>query len=67
MPNFDVADLLRKIRADPDVGGTPVLLFTASLQDEELWKAVDADGIIRKPFDAAKLERTIRAHLRRRA
>jgi CheY-like chemotaxis protein len=51
MPGLDLAAQMRAIRADPDVGRTPVILFTATLEARGLAEEVGADDGIEKPFE----------------
>lgn len=65
MPNFDVKKHIASVRADPDVGRTPIVLFTASVENEQMWQAVGADGLIFKPFDVEKVQETIEGYVTR--
>lgn len=59
MPGLDLAALIGSMRSQPALRSVPVLLFTASIEAEGFWRAVGADGMIRKPFDADELESAI--------
>lgn len=50
MPGLDLERLIERIRADPLVGGTPVLLFSASLDLPDIQGRVRAQGVLEKPF-----------------
>ena len=50
MPGLDVEQMLRKLRADPLVGETPVVLFSASMEIFDLQERVQPVGILEKPF-----------------
>jgi CheY-like chemotaxis protein len=50
MPGLDLPALMRQVRADPDVGGTPIVLFSASMNLLEVQGEVGADGVLEKPF-----------------
>lgn len=63
MPGLDLASLIQSIRAQPPLRLLPVLLFTASIEAEGFWRAVGADGMIRKPFEAKELEAAIHRFL----
>lgn len=67
MPDLDLGSLLRSLRADPLVGRTPVLLFTASVEGEDIVPQVGADGLLRKPFDLDHLRATIDTYIQRAA
>ncbi|HWG91602.1 MAG TPA: response regulator [Candidatus Thermoplasmatota archaeon] len=55
MPGLDIHDLLRSIRKDPEVGRTPVLLFSASMDLMNLQEQVGAAGFLEKPFQPEEL------------
>jgi DNA-binding response OmpR family regulator len=67
MPNFDAKAHIARVRADPDVSTTPIVLFTASVENEQLWREVGADGLIFKPFDVEMVKDTIQAYVARGA
>lgn len=56
MPGLDLADTVRRIRADPATATTAILLFTADATADELADAVGADGIVIKPFDGDQIK-----------
>ena len=60
MPGLDLQAQLCAIHDDPDVGHTPVVLFTAVLSAKELAEEVGADDAIEKPFDSETLRRVLR-------
>jgi two-component system chemotaxis response regulator CheY len=61
MPNLDGLDMLKQIRADGNLGSTPVLMITAEAKKENIIAAAKAgaNGYIVKPFTAATLEEKI--------
>jgi len=59
MPELDLDALMRQIRADRDIARTPVILFTASVEADDVVERVGADGMLRKPFDLEALEQAI--------
>lgn len=65
MPGVDLAELVRTLRADPDLAGIAILVFTADVDAEDIWKSVGADGFVEKPFDPPELGRILREVLRR--
>jgi CheY-like chemotaxis protein len=67
MPNFDAKAHIARVRADPDVSTTPIVLFTASVENEQLWRDVGADGLIFKPFDVEMVQDTIQGYVARAA
>ena len=64
MPGLDVEALLRALRADPEVGHTPVVLFSASMEIFDLEERVRPAGVLEKPFKpeeaVAAIERAVR-------
>ncbi len=58
MPNMTGLDLLKNIRADPELKALPVLMITAEAKKENIIEAAQsgASGYIVKPFTAAVLE-----------
>jgi two-component system chemotaxis response regulator CheY len=58
MPNMDGFELLRQVRADPELKEIPVLLVTAEAKKEDIINAAQcgANGYIVKPFTKATLE-----------
>jgi DNA-binding response OmpR family regulator len=62
MPGAHGLEVLAKIRTDPDVGKTPVIILTAKGQDtdREAAFAGGADDFMTKPFSPKKLVARIR-------
>ena len=58
MPNMNGFEMLRQIRADPQLKSLPVLLVTAEAKKEDIVMAAQAgaSGYIVKPFSKATLE-----------
>jgi len=58
MPNMDGLDLLKNIRADPELSKLPVLMVTAEAKKENIIAAAQAgaNGYVVKPFTAATLD-----------
>lgn len=58
MPNMDGLDLLKHIRADPELSKLPVLMVTAEAKKENIIAAAQAgaNGYVVKPFTAATLD-----------
>ncbi|NYT81030.1 chemotaxis response regulator CheY [Alcaligenaceae bacterium] len=58
MPNMDGLDMLKHIRADPNMSKLPVLMVTAEAKKENIIAAAQAgaNGYVVKPFTAATLE-----------
>ncbi|HLT99240.1 MAG TPA: chemotaxis response regulator CheY [Burkholderiaceae bacterium] len=58
MPNMDGLEMLKAIRADPNLSKLPVLMVTAEAKKENIIAAAQAgaNGYVVKPFTAATLE-----------
>ncbi|MHB1644577.1 MAG: chemotaxis response regulator CheY [Acidithiobacillus sp.] len=63
MPNMQGIDLLRAIRADPDLRHIPVLMVTAENKRENILEAAQAgvNGYIVKPFTADTMREKLEA------
>jgi adenylate cyclase len=65
MPGMDGYEVCRRLRADPDTRLLPVIMITASGEQEKI-KAIDAgaDDFVLKPFNQAELLARVRSLLR---
>lgn len=61
MPNMEGIELLRQVRADPDIKTLPVLMVTAEAKREQIVLAAQegVNGYIVKPFNGATLKEKI--------
>lgn len=61
MPGMTGIDLLKKVRADPNLNKLPILLVTAESKREQIIEAAQAgvNGYVVKPFTAGTLEEKI--------
>lgn len=61
MPGMTGIDLLRAVRADPNLNQIPVLMVTAEAKREQIIQAAQAgvNGYVIKPFTAATLQEKI--------
>lgn len=62
MPHMDGWEILRRLRADPDMDRLPIVLLTARVQDNDMsrgWR-MGADGYITKPFNPVNLADSLR-------
>ena len=61
MPGMTGIDLLRAVRADPQLASLPVLLVTAESKREQIVEAAEAgvNGYVVKPFTAGTLQEKI--------
>lgn len=57
MPELDGLEVLRRVRADADVAGIPVVILSARAQDADVARAYEegASGYVRKPFKPSEL------------
>ncbi len=69
MPNMNGFELLKAIKADPDLKSLPVLMVTAEARKEDIVLAVQsgAAGYIVKPFTKATLEDKVIKIMQKRA
>lgn len=58
MPGMTGIDLVRTVRADPNLSGIPILMVTAEAKREQIIAAAQAgvNGYVVKPFTAAVLK-----------
>jgi len=58
MPNMDGLDLLKKVRSDPAIKDTPMLMVTAEAEKEKVITAIQAgvNNYIVKPFTGEVLK-----------
>jgi two-component system, OmpR family, phosphate regulon response regulator PhoB len=59
MPGLDLSGLVRSLRAEPGLARTPIVLFSASMNLDEVREEVQADAVLEKPFQPAELLRTL--------
>jgi CheY-like chemotaxis protein len=61
MPELDGPGTLARLRADDEIGSTPVIFLTAKVQTAERTRFVELDvsGLIAKPFDPMTLHQQI--------
>lgn len=59
MPGLDLERLVSAIRADPETAGVPILLFSASMDLDEIQERVGAAGILEKPFKPIEIVHAI--------
>ena len=61
MPNMDGLELLRRLKADPETAGMPIILLTGKKRDGDVvegWHA-GADSYLTKPFHPTELLATV--------
>ncbi len=69
LPGLDGFTIASRLRADPALGATRVIMLTARTQDEDIIRGLEsgADDYVTKPFERRVLLARIRAVLRRGA
>lgn len=62
MPKMDGTEVCRRIRADPDLCATKIVMVTAKNRPDDEQQGMDlgADDYIMKPFEAVELRHVIR-------
>ena len=63
LPRMNGFEVLRRVRADPDLRGLPVILLTAKgqAQDRQRAEEIGADAFITKPFSNREVMDRVRA------
>ena len=61
MPRMDGIELLRRIKADPETAGIPVILLTAKSQDADIFEGrrSGAEDYLPKPFSPTQLVNSV--------
>lgn len=59
LPGVSGLDVLRALRSDPELAGTPVVAISAWVHLEGEALAAGADGFVGKPFDPQELRSTV--------
>lgn len=59
MPGLDLDKLVGSIRSDPVLKGLPILLFSASMDLDEIQQRVGASGVLEKPFKPTEIVEAI--------
>lgn len=70
MPNMDGFTLVRRLRAEPLLKGTPVIFHTANYDESEIHRLAHASGIqhiIRKPAEPQEILRVVNESLKKPA
>jgi CheY-like chemotaxis protein len=62
MPEIDGLETCRRLKADPQTAGIPVVFLTAKSQEAEIQRGLSlgASGYVTKPFDALTLGQQIK-------
>ena len=66
MPGLDGREVCRRMRADPSLAATPIILHSSADGDDVDWREVGADAFLQKPFSIRELPDFVRKHLGRR-
>ena len=59
MPGLDLEGLVMGLRADPRWRRLPVVLFTASMDADEIAERLGARAVLEKPFKMSELRRVL--------
>lgn len=59
MPGLDLDRLVGTIRADKELSKLPILLFSASMDLDEIQQRVGAAGVLEKPFKPTEIMEAI--------
>lgn len=59
MPGLDLERLMKEIRGDASIAGTPVILFSASMDVGDVQARVGATGFLEKPFKPGEVTRAV--------
>ena len=67
MPGMDGYEVCRRLKANPETAGIPIVFITAKTCAEDREKGIEAGAVdyIHKPFEAPVLIERVQAHLRR--
>jgi CheY-like chemotaxis protein len=63
MPELDGDEVTRALRADPELGGCPVVLISSADEVEVEWRAAGANLFLQKPIDIRRLPDVVDALL----
>lgn len=63
MPGMTGEEVIRELRAEPELGDVPVLILSGEPLEPAELADLGANGAVLKPFDLGALIQTIRAHI----
>jgi DNA-binding response OmpR family regulator len=63
IPEIGGEKAISLIKENPAISHIPVLLFSANAEIKEIYKRINADGYIEKPFDINTLKETIEQNI----
>ena len=63
MPNMSGEQAIQAIRAEPGLGGVPILILSGEPVSRHEIEQVGANGAVQKPFDLDDLIHKIRSHV----
>jgi CheY-like chemotaxis protein len=64
MPGLDIERLVRALRAQKATAGIPIVLFSASMDLEEIGGRVAVDDVLEKPFHPEQLQAALERALK---
>lgn len=59
MPGLDLDRLVNTLRSEPEFRSLPILLFSASMDLDEIQERVGASGVLEKPFKPMEIVQAI--------
>jgi CheY-like chemotaxis protein len=65
MPHLEGDEVTRALRADPELAGRPVVLFSSADEGEIEWREAGADLFLQKPLDIRQLPDVVAGLLER--
>jgi two-component system chemotaxis response regulator CheY len=63
MPGMSGDEVVRAIRAEPEIRSVPILILSGEPIEPNELRALGADGAVLKPFDVMVLVETIKKHV----
>ncbi|HEX6939713.1 MAG TPA: response regulator [Longimicrobiales bacterium] len=66
LPRMDGREVCRRIKADPQLADTPVVLFSSMDEPDVNWREAGADAFLQKAFDILSLPGLVARLLARR-
>src|SRR4051794_29668751 len=63
MPGMSGAEVVRALRAEPELAGLPILILSGERMSRAQLADIQADGAVLKPFDITDLLERIRKHV----
>ncbi len=65
LPGEDGAEVLRRLKSDPDTSDIPVIVLSGQDNMGEIGESLGADGVLGKPFELEDVQNLVRSLMRR--